>query len=223
MPGSVSPRHPTKRHPLLHRAFFRADPLDCARQLVGTELIWGECAGIVVETEAYLTENDEACHCFNRASTRAFVARNKPGAAYIYLNYGVHWMLNVLVKGGARDGLILIRAIEPTRGINRMRLRRGADDVRRLCSGPGKLTQALNITRQHHEMDLCAGRGYGFAPANSGAVDVIADERIGITRAAELPWRFTLRDSRFVSRPVKKRSRPRERITRAQKPLIKAN
>ncbi len=188
---------------MLQEFFFKTDPLDCARQLIGTELIWGECAGIVVETEAYLTENDEACHCFNRPSTRAFVTRNKAGAAYIYLNYGVHLMLNVLVKDGPRDGLILIRAIEPTRGIELMRSRRGVEDARQLCSGPGKLTQALAIDMRHHEIDLCTRAKYGFAPRTHGDMEIVADARIGITRSADLPWRFTLRGSRFVSRPVK--------------------
>ncbi|HEX3817683.1 MAG TPA: DNA-3-methyladenine glycosylase, partial [Chthoniobacterales bacterium] len=101
---------------MLSRRFFQTDPLDCAEQLVGSELVWEKCAGVIVETEAYLVENDEACHTFSRPSTRAFVERNRAGACYIYFNYGVHWMLNVLVKGGPRDGLILIRALEPTRG-----------------------------------------------------------------------------------------------------------
>ena len=188
---------------ILRAPFFQVDPLECARALIGTMLVWGKCAGVVVETEAYLTENDEACHCFNRPSTRAFVQRNKAGAAYIYLNYGVHWMLNVLVKGAPRTGLILIRAIEPRDGLPLMRKRRGVEDVRQLCSGPGKLTQALDITMRHHELDLCAGARHGFAEREQTEVDVIADERIGITRSAHLPWRFTLRGSRFVSRPPK--------------------
>ncbi|HEV3409151.1 MAG TPA: DNA-3-methyladenine glycosylase [Chthoniobacterales bacterium] len=183
--------------------FFQRDPLECARDLVGTLLVWGKCSGVVVEAEAYLTENDEACHTFSRPSTRAFVERNKPGAAYIYLNYGVHWMLNVLVKGAPRTGLILIRAIEPRSGIALMRKRRGVDDVRQLCSGPGKLTQALDITIRHHELDLCADERYGFARREIDDVDVVADERIGITRSAHLPWRFTLRGSKFVSRSPK--------------------
>ncbi|MEY2585129.1 MAG: DNA-3-methyladenine glycosylase, partial [Verrucomicrobiota bacterium] len=98
-------------------SFFERDPLVCARELVGTELMWGRCSGIIVETEAYLTVNDEACHTFTRPSTRAFVERNRPGAIYIYFNYGLHWMLNLLVKGAERTGLILIRALEPRRGL----------------------------------------------------------------------------------------------------------
>ena len=194
---------PTAERRTLGAGFFQRDPLECAGDLIGTLLVWGRCSGIVVEAEAYLTENDEACHTFSRPSTRAFVERNKPGTAYIYLNYGVHWMLNVLVKGGPRTGLILIRAIEPRSGITLMRKRRGVEDVRQLCSGPGKLTQALDITIRHHELDLCADERYGFAPRAIEDVAVVADERIGITRSAHLPWRFTLRGSLFVSRPPK--------------------
>ncbi|MEP6808651.1 MAG: DNA-3-methyladenine glycosylase [Chthoniobacterales bacterium] len=184
-------------------SFFQGDPLACARSLIGTRLHWGRCAGVVVETEAYLTENDEACHTFFRPSARSFVERNQPGAAYIYLNYGVHWMLNVLVKGAPRTGLILVRAIEPTAGLALMAKRRGVDKLRQLCSGPGKLTQALGITFRHHELDLCRDPRRGFSERSSNDVAVVADERIGITRAAELPWRFTLRGSPFVSRPVR--------------------
>src|SRR6266705_1737327 len=147
---------------MIGRAFFRRDPLSCARELIGTELVWGRCWGIIVENEAYFAENDEASHTFSRPSTRAFVERNKAGAAYIYFSYGAHWMLNVLVKGEV-NGFVLFRAIEPVRGIELMKKRRKLDDQKRLCSGPGKLTQALDITDRHHEMDLCADRRYCFA------------------------------------------------------------
>src|SRR6202040_1813986 len=143
-----------ERGEILGRDFFQRDPLSCARDLIGCELIWSSCAGVIAETEAYNAIGDEACHCFVRPSARAFVERNRAGAAYVYFNYGVHWMLNVLVKGKA-NGFVLIRAIEPSRGIALMKKRRGVDDVRRLCSGPGKLTQALGITGRYHEMDLC--------------------------------------------------------------------
>jgi DNA-3-methyladenine glycosylase len=186
---------------MVRRGFFRRDPIICARELVGTELIWGKCGGKIVETEAYLAQNDEACHTFSRPSAREFVARNKPGAAYIYFSYGAHWMLNVLVKGKA-DGFVLIRALEPLRGIELMKKRRGVDDERQLCSGPGKLTQALDVATRHHEIDLCADPRHCFA-RGANDVDVVADARIGITRSAHHPWRFTLRGSEFVSRRVK--------------------
>ena len=192
----------TKR-PILPSSFFERDPLVCARELVGAELVWEKCSGIVVETEAYLTLNDEASHTFTRPSTRAFVERNVAGTVYIYMNYGVHWMLNVLVKGAARSGLILIRALEPRRGLGLMRARRGVDDVHRLCSGPGKLAQALDITKRHHEMNLCTDPRYCFVRSAGLNVSVVADPRIGISRSKEFPWRFTLAGSSFVSVPVR--------------------
>jgi DNA-3-methyladenine glycosylase len=196
---------------VLPKSFFQTDPLLCAENVIGTELVWGKCAGLVVETEAYLVENDEACHTFKRPSTRAFVERNQPGTAYIYFNYGAHWMLNVLVKGGPRDGLILVRAIEPQRGLALMRKRRGVENIQRLCSGPGKLTQALAITKRHHEIDLCSNPANCFRARPEGEISVVADSRIGISRAKDFPWRFTLRDSPFVSVPVKKRGSPARR------------
>jgi DNA-3-methyladenine glycosylase len=188
----------------LRAAFFQRDPLVCARELIGAELIWGRCAGVIVETEAYLTLNDEACHTFTRPSTRTFVERNVAGAVYIYMNYGVHWMLNLLVKGGERSGLILVRALEPRRGLALMKARRGVDDVRRLCSGPGKLAQALGITKRHHEMNICDELRYSILPAERAQIPVVADPRIGISRSKEFPWRFTLADSPFVSVPVRR-------------------
>jgi DNA-3-methyladenine glycosylase len=190
------------RSRIIQAWFFQRDPLSCARDLIGAELIWGGCSGIIVEVEAYAAIGDEAAHTFTRPSARSFIERNKPGTAYVYFNYGVHWMLNVLVKG-KENGFVLFRGIEPRRGIALMRKRRGVDDLRRLCSGPGKLTQALSITGKHHEMDLCADPQHCFVQRSKNDVDVVADARIGITRAADHPWRFTLRDSNFVSVPVK--------------------
>ena len=183
-------------------SFFERDPLVCARELIGTGLVWGKCSGVIVETEAYLTLNDEACHTFTRPSTRSFVERNRPGAVYIYFNYGVHWMLNLLVKGGERSGLILIRALEPRQGLELMKKRRGVEEIRRLCSGPGKLTQALGITNRHHESSICAGPRRCLLP-RAEEVSVLADPRIGISRSKDFPWRFTLSGSEFVSRPVR--------------------
>lgn len=187
---------------LVRRPFFQRDPLTCARELIGTELIWGHCGGIVVEVEAYAAIDDEAAHTFTRPSARSFVERNKAGAAYVYFSYGNHWMLNVLVKGEA-NGFVLFRALEPRCGIELMKKRRATDDLRQLCSGPGKLTQALDITDRHHETDLCADSRHCLVSHARAAFDVVADKRIGISRSVHLPWRFSLRGSPFVSRAVK--------------------
>ena len=187
---------------IIRASFFKRDPITCARELIGAELIWGDCSGRLVEVEAYAAIDDEAAHTFTRPSARNFIERNEAGAAYVYFNYGMHWMLNVLVKGAAK-GFVLIRAVEPQRGVELMKRRRGLADVRRLCSGPGKLTQAFAINGRHHEMDLCADPQHCFARNAKMVVDVVADARVGITRSAHYPWRFTLRGSEFVSRAVK--------------------
>ena len=184
---------------IIGRAFFGRDPITCARELVGKELIWGRCAGNIVETEAYLEEDDEACHTFSRPSARAFIQRNKSGAAYIYFSYGAHWMLNVLIKGET-NGFVLFRALEPLHGIQLMKKRRGVEDERRLCSGPGTLTQAFEITNRYHEMDLCVDPNHCFGHGQDEDVHVVADQRIGISRSPHHLWRFTERDSEFVSR-----------------------
>ncbi len=186
---------------MIEAKFFRRDPLSCARLLIGAELIWGKCRGLVVETEAYLAVGDEAAHTFVRPSARQFVAEHSPGTAYVYFNYGMHWMLNVLIKGDA-DGFVLFRALQPEEGIHLMRRRRGLREMDRLCSGPGKLTQALAITGRHHEMNLCADPDHCFMRRRK-RVEVVAGRRIGITKSAEFPWRFTLRDNPFVSVTVK--------------------
>jgi DNA-3-methyladenine glycosylase len=187
---------------IVRSSFFKRDPLICARELIGTELIWGDCSGVVVEVEAYAAINDEAAHTFTRPSARSFIVRNNAGTAYVYFNYGMHWMLNVLVKGN-ENGFVLIRALEPRKGIEQMKKRRGVTGLKSLCSGPGKLTQALSITDREHEIDLCADPRHCFARNSNTSADVVADMRIGITRSAHYPWRFTLKGSEFVSRPVK--------------------
>jgi DNA-3-methyladenine glycosylase len=193
----------------LKRDFFEREPLICARELIGCELLWHGAAGRIVEVEAYAEEGDEACHTFHRPSARKFIAKHEPGAAYVYMNYGVHWLLNVLVKGDT-NGFVLIRALEPTRGVREMEQRRLARaksalvfSLHALCSGPGKLTQALDVDGRDHGRDLCAGGGIGFvAPAAPAAVET--DVRIGISKAAHLRWRFLERGSEFVSvRPRK--------------------
>lgn len=182
----------------LDRGFFRRDPLTCARALIGCELLWKGCGGIIVETEAYSVRNDEACHTFSRPSSRRFVADHPPGTAYVYLNYGVHWLLNFLVKGGSEDGFVLVRALEPTRGIPSMRRRRDTDDPTRLCSGPGKLTQALGIDGSSHGLDFLRGKALEIS-ASKSLHPVLETPRIGISKAADLPWRFVLKGNPHVS------------------------
>ena len=174
------------------------DPLTCARMLVGCELLWKGCGGFIVETEAYSVRNDEACHTFSRPSSRRFVADHPPGTAYVYLNYGVRWLLNFLVKGGAEDGFVLIRALAPTRGIPRMRRRRNTDDPTRLCSGPGKLTQALGIDGSSHGLDFLRGNALKIL-ASTALHPVVETPRIGISKATHLPWRFVLKNNPHVS------------------------
>jgi DNA-3-methyladenine glycosylase len=186
---------------MLKRPFFERDPLSCARELVGCRLNWGALGGIVVETEAYDVDGDEACHAAFRPSARAFVASHEAGAAYVYLNYGVHWMLNVLVKG-RRLGFVLIRALEPVAGVEQMKKARGTQDLRQLCSGPGKLAMALGVTGRHHGIDLCVNPAFSFSPVGPSQ-KVETSPRVGISRAAGLPWRFYAAGNPHVSRSSK--------------------
>lgn len=184
---------------------FRQPPVVCATNLIGTTFLWNGCGGIVVETEAYAEFGDEACHTFVRTAAREFVRDQQAGAIYAYLNYGVHWLFNLLTRHESSNGFVLLRAIEPRAGIEEMRTRRGKEKLRELCSGPGKLTQALAIGTSCHGGNI-AGRGLpkqtGFYGKSSGIV--LSDTRIGISKAADFPWRFMLKDSPFVSRKLSK-------------------
>lgn len=180
-------------------AFFQRDPVICARELLGCLFEWDGCVGRIVETEAYAAEGDPACHTFFRPGARRFVAAHPAGHAYVYLNYGVHWLFNVLVKGGDRDGFVLIRALEPVHGLDRMRARRPGCPDSGLCSGPGKLTRAMGIDGRHHAADFLANTGRGLW---WGAVPpALAGSRIGISRGRELLWRFGVEGSSSLSRP----------------------
>ncbi|MFC5456284.1 DNA-3-methyladenine glycosylase [Prosthecobacter fluviatilis] len=188
--------------PYLGTSFFQRDVLTVARDLIGVELVWHGCAGVIVETEAYTVEGDPACHTATRPSAREFVKAMPPGAAYVYFNYGMYWLFNLHVKGGSQDGLILIRALEPTRGIPQMQQRRQREKPRDLCSGPGKLAQALGIDGTHHGLPM-AGRG---RPAGCGLIqhaatphEVVTDIRVGISQAVDYPWRFLSAHSPHLS------------------------
>lgn len=190
------------RRPLPDEDFFRRDALACARDLIGMELAHGPCRGIVLETEAYRETGDPACHLATRPSARDFARRHEPGTAYVYLNYGVHWLVNVLCRDEAsgESGFVLIRALEAVAGIGAMALRRGTDDPRRLCSGPGKLAAALGIDGTFHGRSLVAAPGFRLRrPARPVVFDVVADRRVGISAGRELEWRFLAKDHPGVS------------------------
>ncbi len=193
---------------MLGADFFQRDVITVARELIGVELLWHGCGGIIVETEAYAAEGDEACHTASRPSAREFVESKPPGAAYVYFNYGMYWLFNLLVKGGSRDGLILIRALEPTLGIKQMKARRSREMLRDLCSGPGKLAMALGITGADHGTPLAghgkpAGVGLRW-PAGDKTHAVAPDIRVGISKAVKHPWRFLVPDHADVSVPLGK-------------------
>jgi len=192
----------------LPRRFFECDVLKCARSLIGCELVWGDCRGVVVETEAYAEHGDPACHTASRPSARDFIRDHPPGSSYVYFNYGMHWMLNVLTKSPRHgNGLILIRALRPTGGLDLMRARRAAK-LRRdppahdrwLCSGPGKLAAALAVTAADHGRDLCGEPRFGFLRNGKPTVDVMATPRIGISKAVDFLWRFHAAGDPHVSR-----------------------
>ena len=188
---------------------FKTDPVTCATNLIGTTFLWDRCGGIVVETEAYAQHGDEACHTFVRTQAREFVITQPAGTIYTYLNYGVHWLFNVLTKSDTGNGFVLIRALQPTVGIEIMQERRGRERIKDLCSGPGKLTQALGIGPESHCGTIASRRqandqvrGFFNPRKESPEVTVIADRRIGITKAAEYRWRFLLADNKFISKPI---------------------
>ena len=181
--------------------FFKRDPVTCAREMIGCELVWNGCGGVIVETEAYSVRNDEACHTFTRPSSREFVTRMPAGASYVYLNYGVHWLLNFLVRGGSEDGFVLIRALEPTRGIEEMTRRRNMTTLKNLCSGPGKLTRALGIDGAFHGWNLLSDSDASLRHPSTPP-NVKTCTRVGITRSADFPWRFVAAGSRFLSVPA---------------------
>jgi DNA-3-methyladenine glycosylase len=180
----------------LDSSFFDRSMLEVARALIGTTLLVDGVGGIIVETEAYDT-SDPASHTFNGPTPRNAVMFGPPGHAYIYKIYGIHWCLNFVCHSGSA---VLIRALEPLHGLDRMSERRGGLTSRQLCSGPGKLCQALGIDHAHNGLPLDAPP-YTLLPV-AGAHDVLAGIRIGITKGVETPWRFGLRGSPFLSKPM---------------------
>jgi len=186
-----------------HRFFTRA-PWVCARELIGCVFEWRGCVGEIVEAEAYAADGDPACHTFSRPSARRFVEQHAPGTSYVYLNYGVHWLFNLLVKGPAGHGFVLFRALEPLAGLETMRSRRRRKNVRELCSGPGRLTQALGINGLDHAKLVLEGPDGGIRRGQE-TPEVVDCQRIGISKGADLPWRFCKDGAPSLSRPPDRR------------------
>jgi DNA-3-methyladenine glycosylase len=185
----------------LERAFYDRPVLEVARDLVGCTLAHGHTAGVIVETEAY-HESEPACHAFVGLTPRTEVLFGGPGIAYVYRSYGIHALVNAVCEPAGVGAAVLIRALEPIAALDAMRERRGLHAVEQLCSGPGKLTQALGIELGHNGTDLVDGPlRIGPRPTGWEDVEVVTGTRIGITKAAELPWRFCAVGSRSVSRP----------------------
>jgi DNA-3-methyladenine glycosylase len=186
-----------KRNSSLKAADFAGDSHDVARMLIGATLLVDGVGGRIVETEAYDRE-DPASHSFSGPNTRNAVMFGPPGRAYVYRSYGIHWCLNFVCREEGHGAGVLIRAIDPLHGIEVMRERRGLQDLRLLCSGPGRVGQALGITRELNGARL--DRAPFKVLAASDTHEIIAGPRIGISKAMDVPWRFGLAGSRFLSR-----------------------
>ena len=186
--------------PLLDQTFFTRSVHVVARDLIGCTLLFDGAGGTIVETESY-HRDDPACHAWNGPTPRNAPLFGPPARAYVYFSYGIHNLLNFVAEPEGEAAAVLIRALEPVWGIAGMRRRRGREEPRELCSGPGKLTEALGVGLEHDGADLMAPpfelRG---RPRGAPAPAVETGPRIGISRGTELPWRFCLAGSPHLSR-----------------------
>lgn len=186
----------------LERDFYERPTLDVARDLLGQVVVsktaQGSAAGRIVETEAYLGPDDPASHAARLKQGRVEVMWGEPGIAYVYRSYGIHAMLNVVAEPKGATGAVLIRALEPLYGVDLMRARRGVEDERLLCSGPGKLCQALGISLHMQGTDLVTSELLWISPGEQ-AREISSSGRIGISRATEQPWRFWVTGNPHVS------------------------
>jgi DNA-3-methyladenine glycosylase len=182
----------------IKRGFFARSVHEVAPDLIGTTLLVNGVGGIIVEVEAY-HHTEPAAHSFNGPTPRNTVMFGPPGFIYVYRSYGIHWCVNFVCEKQGSASAVLIRALQPTHGIPAMRRRRKLHHERSLCSGPGKLTEALAIT--HAQNGLALDVPPIALHGRTGKVEVVTGLRIGITKAVELPWRYGLKDSKFVSKP----------------------
>lgn len=184
----------------LERPFFDRSVHAVARDLIGCRLFFEGRGGIVVETESY-ERDDPACHAYAGLTDRTEILFGPPGRAYVYLSYGIHSLLNAVAEPDGEAAAVLIRALEPTTGLEEMRARRGDRPDRELCSGPGKLTEALGIGLECNGVDLDQDPFLLLGP-DGMAPKVVTGPRIGITKAVDRPWRFCAAGSPFVSKPL---------------------
>ena len=184
----------------LRRAFFDRSVHAVAPELIGATLLVDGIGGVIVEVEAY-HHTDPAAHSYRGRTDRNAVMFGLPGYVYVYRSYGIHWCVNFVCEADGSASAVLIRAIEPTEGLATMRRRRGLSEPRLLCSGPGRVCQALGIT--HDFNGLALDRPPFRLMPRHGAVEVVAGPRIGITKAVELPWRYGLKGSKFLSKPFR--------------------
>ncbi|HWL04671.1 MAG TPA: DNA-3-methyladenine glycosylase [Xanthobacteraceae bacterium] len=185
----------------LDRAFFDRSVHDVAPDLIGATLTVDGVGGVIVETEAY-HHTDPAAHSYRGRTPRTAVMFGPPGFAYVYRSYGLHWCVNAVCEAEGSASAVLIRALEPTQGLDTMRMRRRLDDPRLLCAGPGRLCEALGISRDHDGLALDRAP-FRLAKNPAAAFKIVAGPRIGITRAADAPWRYGLAGSRFLSKPFR--------------------
>ena len=181
--------------------FFARSVHDVAPELVGATLLVDGVGGTIVEVEAYDHE-DPAAHGYGGKTARNASMFGPPGHAYVYRSYGLHWCLNLVCDAAGVAAAVLVRALEPTAGLEAMRKRRGLDDARLLCAGPGRLCQALGVTRDHDGLPL--DRPPFRVLARAGVPQVVSGPRVGISKAADRPWRYGLAGSRFLSRPLRR-------------------
>jgi DNA-3-methyladenine glycosylase len=182
------------------RQFFDRSVHEVAPELIGARLLVNGVGGAIVEVEAY-HHTDPAAHSYSGPTERNAVMFGPPGYAYVYRSYGIHWCLNFVCEEEGSASAVLIRALEPQQGIATMRRRRGVSEIRALCSGPGKLGEALGIT---HKLNGCALDRPPFElRARIGQPEIVIGVRIGISKAAERPWRYGMKGSPFLSKPFK--------------------
>lgn len=184
----------------LDAAFFARSVHLVARELIGCRLFHAGCGGTIVETESY-ERDDPACHAHAGLTKRTETLFGPPGRAYVYLSYGIHSLFNAVAEPEGEAAAVLIRALEPSAGLERMRARRGGRPDEDLCSGPGKLTDALGIGLAANGADLASDPFLLLAPESGWSGEVVTGPRVGITKAVERPWRFSLAGSQYVSKP----------------------